>query len=421
MDKSLELLVSNENETETRKLVGAVEQKANSILPYPVHALLINSQRINISHIEVRLDNCLNLSWDSINSLNPFTANTNRARPYNLVLLILPNDEQQAVDALKLAATYEVDIVILGENTPQSVLRLAFQQGVSDFIPTEEDGDVLIQSLEKIAVKLASDAHLAPVLAVINGKGGSGASFISTSIAVIASERDEGEVSLLDTDMLQGTLAHMLGLEPTYFITDAIQELDSLDEVALKGAMTNAGHLHLLAAKPFAMLNSPANIELRNTNELLLKCRQFYDQVVIDLSRGPERWNADILTNADVLIVLQQDVMSIRESKAIVNQLIHFMGINREKIHLVVNRYQKTSSGINLKDIKETTGISSVFVIANDFKLASQCIDLGTPITQVAKREQVLLDLNKLTEHFFPKLKETKSQPKGFWNRILGK
>ncbi|WP_299792523.1 AAA family ATPase [uncultured Shewanella sp.] len=418
MDKPLELLVSNDEEKETS---SSASTASNHILPYPVHVLLINTQREDVAQIETSLDTCLNLSWDKVHSLNPFAASSTTARPFNLILLVLPNDEASAVHALKAAAAYEVDIILLGHDTPQSVLRLAFQQGVSDFIPLEDPELDLLQALEKIALKLAEKADLAPVVAVVNGKGGSGASFIATSMAVVASDRAEGEVALLDTDLLQGTLAHMLGLEPTYYITEAIQELDSLDEIALKGAMTKKGHLHLLAAKPFAVLNSTEEIELRNTNELLLKCRQYYDQVIVDLSRGPEVWNADMLTNADILLVMQQNVMSIRETKAVVNQLINFMGIDTKRIHLLVNRYQKTNSGINLKDIQETTGIDSIFVVANDFRLASQCIDLGTPITEVAKREQMLMDLKLVTEHFFPRPDDGEKRTKGFWNRLLGK
>ena len=426
MDKPLELLVSSykEKETDSNAITRSendVMQKNNSILSYPVHALLINSQHQDVGGIELVLDNCLNLSWNSISTLNPFVSSQSNARPFNLILMVLPNDEASAVQALQLAATYQVDIIILGQDTPQSVLRLAFQQGVSDFIPIDGSVNELLNSLYKIANKLAEKADLAPVLAVLNGKGGSGASFIATSMSVIVADRNDGEVALLDTDLLQGTLAHMLGLEPSYFITEAIQELDSLDEIALKGAMTNRGHLHLLAAEPFGVLNAPDDIELRNTNELLLKCRQFYDQVMIDLSRGPEVWNADMLTNANILIVMQQNVMSIRESRAVVNQLVNFMGIEKDKIHILVNRYQKTSSGITLKDIKETVGVNSIFVVANDFKLASQCVDLGTPITDVAKREQILIDLCSVTEHFFPKPQETETSSNGFWNRILGK
>ncbi|CAM3366937.1 AAA family ATPase [Shewanella violacea] len=425
MDNPLELLVSNDKERETSKNTNvdshpAAKTSVNKILPYPVHALLINSCHESISEIELILDACLNLSWEGIETLNPFAGTSANARPYNLVLLILPNDKVSAVQALQSAAAYDVDIIILGQDTPQGVLRLAFQQGVSDFVSLQDPAVELLQSLEKIAFKLADEADLAPVLAVVNAKGGSGASFIAASIAMIASIRDEGEVSLLDTDLLQGTLAHMLGLEPHYFITEAIVELETLDEMALKGAMTNLGHLHLLAAEPFAVLNATEPIELRNTNELLLKCRQYYQQVIIDLSRGPEIWNADMLTNANILLVVQQNVMSIREAKAVVNQLVGFMGIDIDRIHLLVNRYQKTSSGINLKDIMVTTGIKSQFVVANDFSLASQCIDMGAPITDVAKREQMLKDLSQVTEYFFPGSKAAVNPAKGFWNRILG-
>lgn len=426
MDKPLELLVSNETERDTSKNINvdthsAAKTLANRILPYPVHALLINSCYESISDIELSLDSYLNLSWEGIQTLSSFATSSTNARPYNLVLLVLPNDETSAVQALKSAATYSVDIIILGQDTPQGVLRLAFQQGVSDFVSLRDPAAELLQSLEKIAYKLADKADLAPVLAVVNAKGGSGASFIAASIAMITSIRDEGEVSLLDTDLLQGTLAHMLGLEPHYFITEAIQELESLDEMALKGAMTNLGHLHLLAAEPFAVLNASEPIELRNTNELLLKCRQYYQQVIIDLSRGPEIWNADMLTNANILLVMQQNVMSIREAKAVVNQLVSFMGIDMGRIHLLINRYQKTSSGISLKDIRQTTGIESQFVVANDFKLVSQCIDLGSPITEVAHREQIIKDLSQVTEHFFPRTKQAEGRSQGFWNRILRK
>ena len=228
MDKPLELLVSNETERDTSKNINvdshsAEKTFANRILPYPVHALLINSCHESIADIELSLDSYLNLSWEGIQTLNSFAASSTNARPYNLVLLVLPNDEASAVQALKSAAAYGVDIIILGQDTPQGVLRLAFQQGVSDFVSLREPAAELLQSLEKIAYKLADKADLAPVLAVVNAKGGSGASFIAASIAMITSIRDEGEVSLLDTDLLQGTLAHMLGLEPHYFITEAIQ------------------------------------------------------------------------------------------------------------------------------------------------------------------------------------------------------
>ncbi|MCL1127308.1 AAA family ATPase [Shewanella surugensis] len=418
------MVISNDKKRDTSKSTNidshpAAKTLANKILPYPVHALLINSCHYNISDIEQSLDSCLNISWEEIQTLNPIAGSTTNAKHYNLILLVLPHDESSAVLALKSAVVYGVDIIILGEDTPKSVLSVAFQQKVSDFVSLQDPGVELLESLEKIAFKLADEADLAPVLAVVNAKGGSGASFITACIAMIASVRDEGEVLLLDTDLLHGTLAHMLGLEPHYFITEAIQKLDSMDEMALKGGMTNLGHLHLLAAEPFAVLNAAAPIELKNTNKLLLKCRQSYQQVIIDLSRGPEIWSADMLNNANILLVMQQNIMSIREAKAVVHQLVSFMGIDKDRIHLLINRYQRTSSGISLKDIMETTGIKSQFVVANDFKLVSQCIDLGIPITDVAKREQMLKDLSQVTEHFFPSSKENTKPSKGFLTRIL--
>ncbi|MCE9685375.1 P-loop NTPase [Shewanella sp. AS16] len=414
MDKPLELLMSDTQDAPQS------EEHVVFAMPFPINALLIDAQKEFLPQLEANLTRCINLNWEKTSDLSGIKTSKSSGKPFNLILLVIPHDDQLAQQALKCASSYGADIIILGQDTPQSVLRLAFQHGVSDFIPLDAPDIELFQALKKIALQLSEKTELASVLVVVNGKGGSGASFIASSLAVIAADRDDKDVALLDTDLHYGSLAHILGFEPTYFISDALQALGDMDEVALKSAMTSRGKLHLLAAAPFSMLNSYEDIKLGNIYDLLWKCRQHYNQVIVDLSRGPENWNGELLRNADILIVTQQNLMIVRETKALVQQLMTNMGIAKDKIHLVVNRYDKSNTAIKLIDIQNAVGIESIFVIANDYKLASECADLGKPITKVAKRQRMLQDLKLITERFLP-AKDSSKKTTGFWARILGK
>ena len=113
--------------------------------------------------------------------------------------------------------------------------------------------------------------------------------------------------------------------------------------------------------------------------------------------------------------------MSIRETKALIEQLIIQMGISKKRIHLIINRYQNTGVDVSLNDIKETTGIDSIWVIANDFKVASQCTDLSEVISNIAKRRRILKDLKKITSHFSAQSPEALAASSGFWSRLFGR
>jgi len=418
MNKSLELFAAPASTPPATLNTSVMAIEVH--MPCQIHALVINCQQDALPALERNLSGGRNLSWDSIDSLSSQQSAKSGLVSYQLLLLVLPNDEQRAAQALQHAASYGAAIILLGHDTPQRILRLAFQQGVCDFISLDAPAVELLEAIKCVAVEIEKNAALAPVVAVINGKGGSGASFIATALADIVAAREKGEVALIDCDLYSGTLAHMLGLKPSYFITDALREVEQLDAVALNSTMTKKNQLHLLAAQPFSLLNSDSEIQPQQFKQLLWKCRKHYNQIIIDMSRGPEQWNLSALEDAEILLVLQQNVISIRETKALIEQLTVNLGIAQERIHLLVNRYHKSSSEISLSDITQATGIESVWVVANDFKVASQCTDLNAAITNIARRRRILTDFKKITTRFSPQPQELGNASPSIWSRLFG-
>ncbi|MDO6678119.1 pilus assembly protein CpaE [Shewanella sp. 10N.286.52.C2] len=414
MEKPLELFSTT----------SSAPSKAGDLMDFymssPLNVLLINAQKAFLPQIEANLTQCVNLNWEKTSDLSGSKNVDVTGKPFNLILLVIPNDEELATQVLACASSYQTDVIILGQDTPQNVLRHAFQFGVSDFIPLDAPDVELLNALKQIAVKQSDQAELAPVLAVINGKGGSGASFISSCLAAISAELGNVDVALLDTDLHHGALAHILGVEPNYYLSDALQALDDLDEVALKSAMTSIGPLHLLAAAPFSLLNLNNDIKLENMYDLLTKCRQHHQQVILDYSRGPEYWNIELLRNAEILVVAQQNLIIIREVNALIQQLVNLIGIERSRIHILVNRYDKSNTQIKLNDIKKALGIDSIYVVANDYKLASECVDIGKPITTIAKKQRMYLDLQKLTQELIPSNSNLQKKSSSLWDRLMG-
>ncbi|PKH62886.1 pilus assembly protein CpaE [Shewanella sp. Choline-02u-19] len=409
MDKPLELYVPDNSQNP--------ESSLHMSLPFPVQAIVASNGNEPLEWMTHHFAKYDNFKWCETSYLEAFIGK--EQVEFNLILLVLPNDESEAVKALTYASNFNTDIIILGLDTPQKILRLAFQYKVSDFIPFGASKEELFSSLEKVSLKLIEQADLAPVIAVINGKAGSGASFIAASLADVVSQRAQGSVALIDTDLHHGTLAHMFGFEPKYSLCDVLGSLEELDEVALKSTMVIKGNLNLLASKPFELLNTNNDLDLSRNKELIWKCRHFYNQVVLDFSRGPEYWNGDMLNDANILVVTQQNIMHLRQTKDLILQLTSNMGVAHERISIIVNRYDKNSN-IKLSDIKEAIGVTSVFTIINDYKLSSECVELGKPITEIAKKQQMFLDMKLIANNFMPEVNSKPSKKAGFWKRLLG-
>ncbi|GIU27949.1 pilus assembly protein CpaE [Shewanella sp. MBTL60-007] len=409
MDKPLELCVSNDNQQQ--------ELPTHLCLSFPVRAVVLTNGNQSLAWLGENLNQLENLDWQAASYDQQNLAKEHNS--FNLVILVLPSDEIEAVKALTYASQFDCDTIVVGINTPQNILRLAFQYNVSDFIPATSPLNEIFSSLEKVSNRLVQNADLAPVIAIINGKAGSGASFISASLADVVSQRKGADLALLDMDLHHGTLSHILGVEAKYSVCDVLASIDELDEIALKSTMSKKGNLSLLAAKPFELLGLDKEVDFGRVKGLIWKYRNFYKQVILDFSRGPEHWNCDLLLDATILIVTQQNIMHLRQTKDLVNQLTKRLGVSPERINLVVNRYNK-SSNIKITDIKEAIGISNICTVINDYQLSNECVDLGRAITEIGKKQRIVTDIRLLGDKILPVKVDEGNRKPGFWKRLLG-
>jgi len=88
------------------------------------------------------------------------------------------------------------------------------------------------------------------------------------------------------------------------------------------------------------------------------------------------------------VLIVQQSVATLRDATRLLTCLRHDLGVAKERIVVVVNRYEK-NSGITVEDIRTTLVCGELALVPNDFATVSACIDTGTPLLAQARNAAV--------------------------------
>jgi len=381
-------------------------------LPFPINVLVICTDSTHQLNLSAHFSKIKNLHIEFIKNI------PEQISLYELVLIVATNDIIVAQKAIKKLANGGVTTILLGDNIDSKIIRTAMQFHVRDIISFESMEQELFNTLNLCANEVLSRRKIAPVITIINGKSGSGASFITGCLGEVIADLCADEIVLVDADLHYGSLTDSLQLETNYFLNDALDEIDQLDNAAIKSMMTRRKNLSLLACKPYAQLESEQNKNFIYLEPLLWKIKLNHDLVLSDLSRGLETLTLPMISlSKHILIVVQQNIVSLREAKALLEQLTKKMNVNIDNIIIIVNRYSNKVSNISLNDIKKALGINIVFCVSNNYQLASACTDLGSPLSKLSKNKTIHHEICTIIDHIYPI--ESPPEKKSFFKRIF--
>lgn len=282
-------------------------------------------------------------------------------------------------------------VIVVGSASGTNVMRLAMQAGARDLLPLPLVEEDLIAALTRIkrdhrATNSGEDASLT---AFMNAKGGCGATLLACNVAHTLAALSRRRVALLDFDLQFGAIPLYFDLFPKRGVLQAFENIEGLDEVALDGYMVkHSSGLKILgqAAEDALPIQAvPAN----QVKQLLTLALRGHDQVVVDLPRRIDPISGSVLERAQqVVLVVQQSVTTLRDATRLINCLRRDLGISRDRIVTVVNRYDKNAS-ITPEDIRNTLGCGELSLVPNDFRTVSQCIDTGAPLLEHARNAAI--------------------------------
>ncbi|GAA0263605.1 septum site-determining protein Ssd [Cryptosporangium japonicum] len=194
-----------------------------------------------------------------------------------------------------------------------AVWRVASELGAAHvaFLPTAEAWLV-----DRLTEAVSGPPRAGRVVAVIGGRGGAGASVLSTALAVTAA-RNGSRTMLVDADPLGGGLDLLLGRENTGGLRwpDLVDTAGRVSPPALHDALPRVGELSVLSWDRGDVLAVPPEA----AEAALEAGRRFSDLLVVDLPRRPDDAAVRVLQAADVtLLVVPAEVRACAAASRVV-------------------------------------------------------------------------------------------------------
>ncbi len=285
----------------------------------------------------------------------------------------------RAMHAIELIHTNvaNASVFAAGAMNDPTVIVSAMRAGAREYLERDAAAESFSDALRRFAAtgaKARSSSGRARILAVINAKGGAGATTVAVNTAV-ALEQAHGKTVLVDVGLLGHAALH-LNVQPAFGIADALQNLHRMDSALLQSFVTPCkGGLHLLAGPQQPLPLAPSAAELARLFDLLVSHFQY---VIVDCSNRTDtlfRMISD-LANA-VLLVTQADVVSLW-SAARVHSFLE-QGSGRDRARLIVNRFKKIP-GFTDEDIQKVTNCKLLWKLPNNFHAAGPSADKGNPV-----------------------------------------
>ena len=316
----------------------------------------------------------------------------------DLLLLRVSQFWREELEALlQRPAAERPPLLVCGALEQAEGLRLAMQAGARDFLPEPLARQELAAALQRmVQERRASLGEHGKLLAVMNAKGGSGATLVATNLAQQLSQ--QASVLLIDLDLQFGSVAHYLDVQPSHSHVDVLHQIEELDSVALRGFCTHfSPGLHVLVGKA-SELCLPQDVHADQLEALLKLARSTYDWVVVDLPRQIDHLTGTTLEQADkVLVVLQQSVSHLKDATRLLQILRDDLGIPPDRLQVLVNRYNKNAA-VSVKDVEDSLGCPQALLLPNDFNVVSESQNAGVPLAIHAPRAAITQALKQIAE-----------------------
>ena len=280
------------------------------------------------------------------------------------------------------------------------LMRLALQVGARDFIMGPQLVDDTLAAVRTILKEDSNDPGVSgrSITAVINAKGGAGASTIACALAYAFATREAMQTLLLDLDLQFGTQCLRLNLDSPHGLIEALSSIESLDEIALMGyTAKHASGLHVLN-RPEQEIILPGEIDVKGLKRLIEIAHHCYEELVVDLPRLIDPLFNLVMEQADhIIVVMQQELSSVRDAQRLIQVITQDLGQSVDRIIPILNRYERTNDFV-LGDVERVLALNSIKIIPNDYKSIRMAANLGVPIAEYAPRSPATQAIQKLAE-----------------------
>jgi len=292
-------------------------------------------------------------------------------------------------------------IVILSVQGDTNYMRRAMLAGARDFLTKPPKSDELVTVIRRAGAKakaIRKDAQFAgrgtgslidprgttisltglgKIVAVYSPKGGVGTTTVATNLAV-AMHSSETPAIIVDANLQFGDVVVFLNERGRTSVVDLAPLADQLDPELVREVVIHhePSGIDILSAPPH-----PEDAE-RVSGTQFVKVLQFlarlYTYVIVDTDSGLSDVTLDTLDASDLLVMISsQDIPAIINTRMMLTLLIN-LGINKQKIVLVMSRFDKQLA-ITPEKVGHNLGHKVAAVLPEDREVVVPAVNRGIP------------------------------------------
>lgn len=318
--------------------------------------------------------------------------------PPDVMVVQLEAGEQCVLDAMAATVQRTPTLVICPADS-MSLLRSAMRLGARDCLTLPVNARELGEAVRRLAGEqrtLSGPSSYGTMIAVINVKGGSGASFIASSLAHLSATHQQQEVALIDLDLQFGALPLLFDLQRRSSLLAALSASAQIDEAALRGYMARHDSGVQVLSAMSEQLTLPWELSREALQKVVDVARRSFPLVVVDLPRQIDPLTTAVLEQADqVLMITQQSLAHTRDAKRMQQILLNIVGLPRNRLNLVINRYMERHI-VRERDIRDAVDPARLIILPNDYNTVSETMDIGVPVFARSPESEIAHGLQAL-------------------------
>ncbi len=314
-----------------------------------------------------------------------------RSMEADIIIVDLSPDKEQGI--LTIEKIVEISkhshIFVSGDSTDADMILRSMRAGAKEFLSKPVESQALFAAIERVskvhAIANKEKKRYGKVFTFFSSKGGTGSTVISTNFSVNLVEQTKRPTILVDLDLQLGEVSLFLGIKPSFNIVDVADNVHRMDNSLLKGFIKkHSSGLDVLAAPD--SLEKVESVGASQVGQILQFLKTVYEYIVVDTSNSfDDHTVAALDQSSTIFLISNTDLPSLRNAQRCL-AIFERMGYNKDKIRLLINRYQK-SLEIRSKDIEETLNFPVYWFFPNDWSTIINSVNSGIPLSTVNHSE----------------------------------
>jgi pilus assembly protein CpaE len=318
-----------------------------------------------------------------------------KARP--AVVIVGLDDPAEALALTeRLAELYpDTTLFFAGDPDAADLVRRAMRAGVREYLarpPEAAEVQAALRRFQRGRAQVAGGRRATgEIITVFGAKGGLGATFIASTLAVLLAATPGRRAAVVDLNLELGDLATFLNLKPEHSILDIVSPDGEVDSTLIESALASHPSGLRLLAQPDDAADAD-QISAAEIGQVLSRLKTMFDHVVVDTARRFDERTLEALDLADrILLLVALDLPTIRNGRRCI-EVFTRLGY-ADRLSLVVVRHLASKASERLE---KSFGLPVAHRIPDDPATAIAAINAGLPAADVSPEAELTQSLRAL-------------------------